>query len=64
MAVERKSRPQWAEEFLKRIAEPLPEGVLEQRRRAAERILGNRVDIRPDRVADYIRAIREDGDED
>jgi len=64
MAIERKSKPQWAKDFLKRLAEPVPQEVLERRQRAAERILANRVDIRPDRVADYIRAIREDEDDD
>jgi len=64
MAVQPKSRPQWAEELLKRAAGPVPAEVLERRRLAVERILANRVDIRPDKVADYIRAIREDEDED
>ncbi len=64
MAIQPKSRPQWANEFLKRVAKPLPEGVLERRRRAAEWILAHRTDIRPDRVEDYIRAIREEEDDD
>ena len=64
MAIQPKSRPQWVKDFLEQISNPLPEEVVERRRRAAERILANRVDIRPDRVEDYIRAVREDEDED
>ncbi len=63
MAIESGSRPRWAEELLEKLSEPAPEGVFDRRRRAAERILANRVDIRPDSAAAYIRAIREEEDE-
>ena len=62
-AVEDNGRPLWATDFLRRATKPLPAEVIERRRRAAERILANRIDIRPDRVEDYIRAIREDEDD-
>ena len=64
MAIQPKSRPQWVKDFLKQISMPLPEEVLERRRRAAEWIMAHRIDIRPYRVEDYIRAIREDEDDD
>ncbi len=64
MAIERKPRPKWAEEFLRRMSSPVPPEVLAKRQRAMDRISANRVDIRPDKVSDYIRAIREDEDED
>lgn len=64
MAVERKPRPKWVEEALEEMKKPLPPDVLARRQRAMERISANRVDIRPDKVSDYIRAIREDEDED
>ncbi len=63
MAIAPKSKPKWVKDFLKRAARPVPPGVLELREQAAERILANRVDIRPERVEDYIRAIREDEDD-
>ncbi len=64
MAIERKPRPKWAEEFLHRMSRPVAPELLARRQRAMDRISANRVDIRPDKVSDYIRAIREDEDED
>ncbi|MBI2913881.1 MAG: hypothetical protein HYY03_08180 [Chloroflexi bacterium] len=64
MAIERKSKPQWAEEFLEEASKPVPPDVLKRRQRAMDWIRANRIDIRPDTVSDYIRAIREDEDED
>ena len=64
MAIERKSRPQWVEEFLKEASKPVSPDVLKRRQRAMDWIRANRIDIRPDTVSDYIRAIREDEDED
>lgn len=64
MTTERKPRPKWVEEALEEMKKPVPPDVLERRRRAIDRILANRIDIRPDKVSDYIRAIREDEDDD
>ena len=63
MAIERKSKPKWVEEFLKEVSKPVPPDVLKRRQRAMDWIRANRIDIRPDTVSDYIRAIREDEDD-
>ncbi len=64
MAIERKPRPKWVEELLAEADKPVPPGELKRRRQAFEWVMAHRTDIRPDRVQDYIRAIREDEDDD
>ena len=64
MAIERKPRPPWAEELLQEAKKPVPPNVLRRRQEALDWIRAHPIDIRPDTVSDYIRAIREDEDED
>ena len=59
MAVERQHRPKWAEEFLRRMSEPVAPDVLARRQRAMDWIRAHPIDIGPDRVDDYIRAVRD-----
>jgi hypothetical protein len=64
MTTERKPRPKWVEDLLEEAKKPIPPDVQKQRRKALDWIREHRVDISPDSVSDYIRAIREDEDED
>ena len=56
-----KSRPKWAEEFLKNLRPPT-EAELKKRREALEKAWANRenLDIRPLTTTDLVRAIRDE----
>jgi hypothetical protein len=64
MTTERKPRPKWVEELLEEGKKPLPPELLRERQEAIDWIREHRIDIRPETVSDYIRAIREDEVED
>jgi len=64
MTTERKPRPKWVEELLEEAKKPLPPDVLKRRQEAMDWIRAHRFSISPETVSDYIRAIREDEDED
>jgi hypothetical protein len=64
MTTERKPRPKWVEELLEEAKKPLPPEALKRPQEAIDWIRAHPIDIRPETVSDYIRAIREDEDDD